>query len=186
MEKSEVLITTEVIENRIFLIRGQKVMLDKDLASLYGVETKQLKRAVNRNKTRFPVDFMFVLTKQEAENSRCQIGTLKNSRGSNLKYLPYAFTEHGILMLSSVLNSAKAVSVNIQIMRTFVKLREAIVTHKDLQRKIAAIIRRQHSQDQKITAVVEIINKFFAPEKESPKKQWGFLPPVKNSAPDTH
>ncbi|MDR1453482.1 MAG: ORF6N domain-containing protein [Candidatus Margulisbacteria bacterium] len=181
MKKSEALVTTEVIENRIFLLRGKKVMLDRDLASLYGVETKQLKRAVNRNKVRFPADFMFVLTKQEAQNSRCQIGTLKNSQGSNIKYLPYAFTEHGILMLSSVLNSARAVSVNIQIMRIFVKLRKAIITHKNLQRKIAVIIRHQHSQDQKISSVVEVINKFFAPEKESPQKQWGFLPPTKKN-----
>src|SRR3989338_7492547 len=109
------LIAPEKIENKIFLIRGKKVMLSKDLAEIYGVSTKRLNEQVKRNKDRFPEDFMFILTKEEAELSRSQIATLK--QGQNIKYLPYAFTEQGVAMLSSVLNSKRAIQVNIQIMR---------------------------------------------------------------------
>ena len=118
----------------IFVIRGHKVMLDRELADLYGVRTKELNKAVKRNPGRFPEDFMFRLTKEEADSSRCQFGTLK--RGQNIKYLPFAFTEHGILMLSSVLNSPRAIQVNIRIMRTFARLREMAFTYKDLREKI--------------------------------------------------
>lgn len=111
------LIPAEDIERTIFLIRGQKVILDRDLASRYGVETKQLNRAVRRNIERFPPDFMFQLTADEVASSRCQIGTLK--RGHNVKYLPCAFTEQGVAMLSTVLRSPRAVQVNIAIMRAY-------------------------------------------------------------------
>jgi hypothetical protein len=125
----------ERIESKILLIRDKKVMLDRDLAELYKVETAQLKRQVRRNIERFPNDFMFKLTRQEYRDIlRCQFGTLEMGKYS--KYLPYAFTEHGILMLSSVLNSKRAIQVNIHIMRAFIKLREYITTHKDLQKKI--------------------------------------------------
>ena len=127
-------IVSEVIENKIFLIRGKKVMLDYDLALLYGVEVKQLKRAVKRNVERFPQDFMFALAKAEYKSLRCQIGTL--DRGKHSKYLPYAFTEQGVAMLSSVLNSKRAIRVNIQIMRIFTKLRDMLIAHKDLRLKI--------------------------------------------------
>ncbi|OGF22604.1 hypothetical protein A2Y83_01110 [Candidatus Falkowbacteria bacterium RBG_13_39_14] len=126
IEKS--LIPQEVIENRIFIIRDKKVMLDRDLAILYGVETKILKRTVKRNLSRFPADFMFELTREEADNLRCQIGT---SSWGGTRYLPYAFSEHGILMLSSVLNSDKAVKINIQIMRIFIKMREMAANFKE-------------------------------------------------------
>ena len=115
---TEVKIVEEVIMNKIYLIRGQKVMLDKDLAQLYGVETKRLKEQVRRNSDRFPSHFMFELTKEEAEISRSQIAALK--QGNNLKYLPYAFTEHGVLMLSNVLKSKKAIAVSIRIIDVFV------------------------------------------------------------------
>ena len=124
----------EIIERKIYIIRGKKVMLDRDLSSLYDVETKTLNRAVKRNLNRFPDDFMFQLTKEEAKRLRYQFGT-SNKRGGR-RYLPYAFSEHGILMLSSVLNSKKAIEVNIQIMRTFIRLREILFTHKNLQKKI--------------------------------------------------
>ena len=130
--KTEIMIT-EKIEQRILLIRGKKVMLDRDLAKLYGVETKQLKRAVKRNASRFPNDFMFILSRQEYCSLRCHFGTLE--KGTHSKYLPYAFTEHGILMLSSVLNSERAIVINIHIMRVFTRLRELMLQHRDLERR---------------------------------------------------
>lgn len=128
-------IPQQVIESNIFIIQGKKVMLDRDLAMLYGVETKALNQAVRRNIVRFPDDFMFQLTKEEAKDPlRSQIVTLK--RGQHFKYLPYAFTENGVAMLSSVLNSERAIAVNIQIMRTFTKIREMLATHKELKQKV--------------------------------------------------
>src|SRR5580704_8438883 len=132
--KKLILITQEKITQRIFIIRGKKVMLDRDLASLYGVETKAFNQAVKRNMKRFPEDFMFQLTQEENKFLRSQNVTLE--QGQYSKYAPYAFTEHGILMLSSVLNSDRAIEVNIQIMRTFTKLRELMIVHKDLRIKI--------------------------------------------------
>lgn len=128
------LIKPEQIEQVILLIRGQRVMLDRDLAALYGVETKNLNKVVRRNLERFPADFMFQLTAEEAEASRFQFGTLK--RGQNIKYLPHVFTQEGVAMLSSVLRSPRAVQVNIAIMRVFVRLRETLALHKELARKL--------------------------------------------------
>ena len=128
------LVPVEVIAGKIFLIRGQKIMLDRDLAELYSVEVKHLKRQVRRNIDRFPDDFMFEISKDEYKNLRRHFGTLK--RGEHSKYLPYAFTEHGILMLSSVLNSKRAIAVNIQIMRTFAQMRQMMLSYKDLKEKI--------------------------------------------------
>jgi hypothetical protein len=135
--QSPQLIPIESIERRIFLIRGHKVMLDRDLAELYGVTTKRLNEQVKRNRGRFPEDFMFQLSLEEGKSIlalRSQFATLK--RGWHLKYAPYAFTEHGVAMLSSVLNSQRAVQMNILIIRAFVALREMLATHKDLARKI--------------------------------------------------
>lgn len=128
-------ISTEVIATKIIVIRGKKVMLDRDLAKLYGVETKYLNRQVRRNIERFPADFLILLTRKEyQEILRCQFVTLEV--GKHSKYLPYAFTEQGVAMLSSVLNSKKAILVNIQIMRAFTQLRRMLLTNKDLKRKI--------------------------------------------------
>ena len=139
------IVPQEIIETKIILIRGKKVMLDKDLAPLYGVETRALNQAVRRNIARFPEDFMFQLTKEETENLlRSQFVPLK--RGQHYKYLPYAFTENGVAMLSSVLNSERAVQVNIQIMRTFTRLREMLMTHKDLKKKIEAMEKKYDYQ----------------------------------------
>lgn len=129
------------IRNRIHVIRGAQVMLDRDLAALYQVEVKQLNRQVQRNIERFPADFMFQLNKEEC--SRCQIGTLKVRRGSNVKYLPYAFTEHGICMLSGVLRSSRAIEVNIAIMRAFVAMRRYLISHGQMLQQIDEIRRRQ-------------------------------------------
>ncbi len=138
------LIPNEQIERKIFLIRGKKVMLDYDLADLYNVPTKVLNQTVKRNLKRFPNDFMLRLTKEEVAHSRSQFVTLK--RGFNIKYLPFAFTEQGVAMLSSVLNSERAIQVNIQVIRTFTKLREMVLAHKDLAKKIEEMEKKYDHQ----------------------------------------
>ena len=129
----------EVIQNKIFEIRGFKVMLDFDLALLYNVENKRLKEAVRRNSNRFPEDFMFELSKIEYDSLRTQIASLKNGRGQHLKYMPFAFTEQGIAMLSSVLNSEKAIEINISIIRAFVTIRQFSLTYTELKSRIEEI-----------------------------------------------
>jgi ORF6N domain len=146
------LIPVERIEKAILLIRGQKVMLDQDLAELYSVPTKVLNQAVKRNLGRFPDDFMFQLTAKEGAALRSQIVTLK--RGQHRKYLPYAFTEQGVAMLSSVLNSDRAIEVNIAIMRAFVRLRKILATHKDLARKLDELERKLGDHDAKFHLVL--------------------------------
>ena len=159
------------IENKIYLIRGKRVMLDKDLAELYGVKTKVLNQAVKRNIERFPEYFMFQLTKEEAEISRSQIVTLKH--GQNIKYSPYAFTEQGVAMLSSVLNSKRAVQVNIQIMITFTKLREMITNHKELTEKLKQLESKVEKHDLEIQSIFNAIRQLImSPEK--PKRKVGF------------
>jgi len=152
------LMPVEIIERKIYLIRGHKVLLDSDLAELYGVEVKQLKRQVRRNIKRFPEDFMFQLQKEEYESLRSHFGTLK--RGEHAKYFPYAFTEQGVAMLSSVLNSDRAIEVNIQIMRAFVKLREMLSTHKDLARKLADMEKKYDTQ---FKVVFDAIRQLMSP-----------------------
>jgi hypothetical protein len=129
----------EVIQNKIFEIRGCKVMLDFDLALMYNIENKRFKEAVRRNSNRFPEDFMFELSKIEYNSLRTQFASLKNGRGQHLKYMPFAFTEQGIAMLSSVLNSEKAIEVNISIIRAFVTFRQFSLTYSELKDRILAI-----------------------------------------------
>lgn len=126
------LVPQEIIESKIYLIRGRKVMLDSDLAKLYGVQTKVLNQAIKRNKKRFPADFMYQLTKKEYSSLRSHNVTLKSGRGRHRKYSPYVFTEPGIAMLSTVLTSETAIQINIQIIRTFIKLRKILAMHKDV------------------------------------------------------
>ena len=152
------MIPQQVIESKIFLIRGRKVMLDKDLAALYGVETKALNRAFKRNIDRFPEDFAFQLTKDEFENLRFHFGA---SSWGGQRYLPHAFTENGVAMLSSVLNSKSAIQVNIQIMRTFTKLREMLLTHKELQRKIEEM---EKKYDHQFKIVFDAIKQLLTPQ----------------------
>lgn len=164
------LIPQERIENRIFLIRGKKVILDKDLAALYEVETKHLKRQVRRNMERFPEEFMFELTKEEYQNFlRCHFGTLK--KGEYSKYLPYAFTEPGVAMLSSVLNSKRAIQVNIQIIKTFIKLREMIISNKELRQRLDELERKY---DKQFKIIFDVIRDLLE-EKEKPKNKIGFV-----------
>lgn len=153
----------------IYEIRGIKVMLDSDLAQLYGVETRQLNRQVKRNIERFPVDFMCQLTKSEFESLMCQIGTSKIGRGGRRK-LPYVFTEYGVAMLSSVLNSQRAIKVNIEIMRTFGKIREFALTNKELFLKIKEL---EIKYDGQFEEVFKVLDQFIV-EKSKPRKQIGF------------
>lgn len=163
------LVTHEVIEKKIYLIRGKKVMLDRDLAVLYGVDTAQLKRQVRRNKERFPEDFMFILNKSELDTMVCHFGIPSKSYFGGS--LPYAFTEHGILMLSSVLNSKRAVHVNIQIMRTFSRIREILASHKELREKIELMERKY---DKQFKVIFEYIKALLdIPQKDA--KPVGFL-----------
>ena len=169
MQGTEV-IPQQLIESKILFIRSKKVMLDRDLAILYEVETKMLNRAVKRNIERFPNDFMFQLSKEEYDELlRCQFGTLK--RGQHSKYLPYAFTENGVAMLSSVLNSQRAIQVNIQIMRTFNQIREMLATHTELKQKIEDMERKY---DYQFKIVFETIKQLIEPPQKS-KKRIGFL-----------
>lgn len=159
--------SSEFIEQRILLFRGKRVMLDSHLAELYGVSTKQLNRQVRRNIERFPDDFMFQLNAEEYEILRCQFGT--SSYGGR-RYLPLVFTDYGILMLSSVLNSDQAVQANIQIMRVFVKLREMIKTHKDLWKKIQEM---EQKYDQQFKSVFDTFRQLLIQE-EKPRRRMGF------------
>jgi hypothetical protein len=172
----EVSIPAELIERRIYLIRGHKVMLDRDLAGIYGVQTFRLNEAVKRNLRRFPADFMFQLTPEETRSLTSQIAMSKPKGSGGRRTLPYAFTEQGVAMLSSVLNSERAVQVNILIVRAFVKLREVLATHIDLARAIEDIGRRQEEQGEQIAAIIETINQLLLPEPVSPKRRIGFNP----------
>ncbi len=163
-------IPKDAIQQAIILLRGQKVILDRDLAALYGVPTKALKQAVKRNAGRFPDDFMFVLEAQEVATLRSQFVTSKPERRGGTQYAPMAFTEQGVAMLSSVLNSERAIHVNIAIMRAFVQLRRLLETHADLARELAALEQKYDAQFQ---AVFDAIRQLMAPP-EPPRKQIGF------------
>lgn len=177
-------LTIETIERKIYRIRGQKVMLDSDLAALYGVETKVLNQAVRRHSMRFPSDFMFQLTAEESEALRCQAGilelhdclrsqivTLKPGRGKHRKYSPYVFTEQGVSMLSSVLNSDRAIEVNIQVMRAFVKFREMIASHKELTKRLDEM---ENKYDSQFKIVFDAIRALVA-EPEPAEKKIGYI-----------
>jgi hypothetical protein len=164
------IVPLEKIEKNIYLIRGQKVMLDRDLAELYGIETKVLKQAVRRNLDRFPSDFMFELTGKEFTILRSQIVTSRSPQWGGLRYRPMAFTEQGVAMLSSVLKSKRAIEVNITIMRVFVRLREMISTHKELAHKLSELERNVKDHDQQIQAIFEAIHQLMAPPKTKTKK----------------
>lgn len=172
------IIGEERILNKIYLLRGKRVMLDFDLAEMYAVETKQLKRQVTRNPDRFPVDFMFVLAADEYKSLRSQIGTLK--RGEHSKYLPMAFTEQGVAMLSSVLNTKTAIAVNIQIIRVFTRIREVMGKHKDILLKLERLEKKITKQDgllkkheQEIYRIFEALKRLFDPPVE-PRRRVGF------------
>ncbi len=167
------IIIIESIQQKIYLIRRHKVMLDSYLAELYGVSTKVLNQAVKRNAKRFPSDFMFQLKANEYESLRSQFVTLKQGRGGHRKYLPYVFTEQGVAMLSSVLNSEQAIQVNIAIIRVFVLLRKTLLTNKAFAKKLSTLEKRIEAQDEKIYTIFEAINSLMAPP-EKKQRRIGF------------
>ncbi|OQZ01973.1 MAG: DNA-binding protein [Candidatus Brocadia sp. UTAMX2] len=164
------LVPLDPIAQKILLIRGHRVMLDNDLAELYEVPTKRLNEQVRRNIKRFPPDFMFQLTPEEFDSLRSQNATLKTGRGQHRKYLPYAFTEQGVAMLSGVLNSERAIDVNVAIMRAFVKLREFALTHKELSRKLNDLEKKYDAQ---FRVVFDAIRQLMTPP-EPKKRKIGF------------
>jgi ORF6N domain-containing protein len=168
---SKAIIPSQQIAKSIYLLRGQRVILDFELARLYSVTTGNLNKAVNRNRERFPTDFMFQLTAAEADHLIFQFGRSKGRGGR--RHLPYAFTEEGVAMLSSVLRSERAVRVNIAIMRAFVKLREILETNRNLAQKFAELERRVGKHDKEISAIIDAIRQLMAPP-EKPKREIGF------------
>jgi len=158
--------STSRIEQSIHLIRGQRVMLDSDLAKLYGVTTKRLNEQVKRNVYRFPEDFMFQLTKEETESLRSQFATSKTGRGGR-RTLPYVFTEHGAVMLANVLNSPTAVQASIQVVRAFIRLREMLITHADLARRLDEL---EKKYDKQFAVVFEAIRALMSPPQKETKR----------------
>lgn len=169
MKRRKIIIPNETITDKIYLVRGQKVMLDKDLAELYGVETKRLKEQVRRNKYRFPESFMFELTVDEYTALRSQIATLK--RGKHSKYLPFAFTEHGILMLSSVLNSELAIKMSVHIIETFVQLRKLANNYEEIITKIQQMDSRYSEQ---FSEIYEVLQRLLEKPIEEPRQKIGY------------
>jgi phage regulator Rha-like protein len=167
-----VAIPDEVVMNKIYLIRGQKVMLDRDLAELYGVETRVLKQAVRRNGERFPQDFMFEMNKEEFEQWRKENITEADDR-QGLRYAPFCFTEQGVTMLSCVLNSKRAIEVNIQVIRIFTRLRELVLTHKDILLKLEQLERKAVKQDGEIKLIFDYLRELLNPPTE-PMRKIGF------------
>jgi hypothetical protein len=167
IKKFDITKSDDIITSRIFTVRGFKVMIDRDLAFLYGIETKRLNEQVSRNLKRFPDDFMFQLNKEEFINLKSQIAT--SSWGGTRK-LPYVFTEHGVLMLSSVLISERAIKVNIQIMRVYIRMRELMITHKDILLKLEELESKVSSHDEKIILIFEYLKKLIAPETKIRKR----------------
>lgn len=171
MPKASALVPIDGVQSRIQLMRGHRVILDSDLAELYGVTTKRLNEQVKRNKERFPTDFMFQLNPVESERS--QAATSKGKRGGR-RYRPYAFTEHGAIMAASVLNSPRAVEVSIYVVRAFIKLRETLGAHKELARKLGELEKRIENHDEEISSFFEAIRELMEPPEKSAKRI-GFL-----------
>ena len=170
--QNDVIVPDEVVMNKIYMVRDQKVMLDSDLAELYDVETKVLKQAVRRNLIRFPEDFMFEMNKEELDSLRSQFVTSNQKRGG-IRYLPFCFTEQGVTMLSCVLNSERAIHVNIQIIRIYTRIRETVLLHKDVSLLVEQVEKKIRNQDQKIEVLFTYLSKFIEKE-EQPRTEIGF------------
>jgi hypothetical protein len=171
----ETALAAKPIDTRIFLVRSQKILLDSDLAALYGVEVRALNQAIKRNQERFPSDFVFQLTPKESDALTSQSVTSKPGRGGR-RYLPYAFTEHGAIMAASVLNSPRAVEMSIFVVRAFLRLRETLATHKALAAKLAELEQRLETHDHTIDEIINAIRK-LAMTPEKPVRRIGFRPP---------
>jgi hypothetical protein len=167
------LIPIEQIERRIYLIRGQKVMIDSDLAEMYGVAVPQLNRQVRRNPLRFPEDFAFQLTKEEWENLKCQKGIARSAWGGS-RHPPYVFSESGVGMLASVLSSERAALVNVAIIRAFVRLRQLVSTHKELALKLGELEKKLGAHDSQIRNLFEAIRQLMTPPAPEPKRRIGY------------
>jgi phage regulator Rha-like protein len=161
--KSMLVLPDEIITSKIFFVRNQKVMIDRDLAELYGIETKRLKEAVRRNLVRFPKDFMFQMTKKEFEHWRSQIAT-SNADKMGLRYAPFCFTEQGATMLSCILNSERAIQVNIQIIRIFTKMRELLLTHKDILLKLEKMEKEIKKNKEDVSLIFEALKQLLNPQ----------------------
>lgn len=170
-------VPVERIERAILVLRGHKVMLDSDLAALYGVETRVLLQAVKRNLERFPKDFMFQLTNQELAAWRSQIVMSNPGARMGLRRPPFAFTEHGALMAATVLNSPRAVEMSLYVVRAFVRMREVLSTHRELARKLAALERRIDTQDETIAEILAAIRQLMAPPEPKKRRPIGFITP---------
>lgn len=186
MTDKKLIATVDQIESRILLIRGQKVMLDADLAELYGVETKVFNQAVKRNVDRFPEDFMFQLTSEEFADLRCQIDTsnlrsqfvtsnIPSGRGGR-RSLPYVFTEHGAIMAASVLNSPRAIEISVHVVRAFVHLRELVSGNKELAQKLNLLERKVGAHDRAIAELINAIRQLMSPSEPKKKRPIGFAP----------
>ena len=171
--KKSILLADEVIMNKIYVVRGLKVMIDKDLAELYGVETKVLKQAVRRNTYRFPEDFMFEMSKNEFKNWRSQFVTSNDGDNMGLRYSPFCFTEQGVTMLSCILNSERAITINIQIIRIFTKLREMIITHKDILLKLEQLEKKVTGHDENIQMIFGALKQLLN-QPQAPRRRIGF------------
>lgn len=174
-KESEVQVSIDVIENLIFLIRGQRVILDADLAHIYGVPTKRLNEQVRRNAERFPPDFLIQLTPletKEVQGLRSQFATLK--RGRHIKYLPHAFTEHGAIMAANVLNSPEAIRMSVFVVRAFVKMRETLISRSELERRLIQIENILMAHDESIRELYEQIRPLLLPPPEGLRKKIGF------------
>ncbi len=174
------LATVDTVAGRIHLVRGQKVMLDADLAILYGVATKRFNEQVRRNLARFPGDFMFQLTSEEDSALRSQIATSKTGRGGR-RYLSYAFTEHGAIMAATILNSPRATEMSVFIVRAFVKMREALATHRAVAQKLDELERKVSSHDKAIAGVIDAIRQLMTPP-VAPKRPIGFTADIEKKA----
>jgi hypothetical protein len=160
--KRAIPVVVEQISRSILILRGQRVILDRELAAIYGSTTKRLNEQIKRNRDRFPEDFMFQLT-AEAERSRSQIATLKSGRGQNIKYRPYAFTEHGAIQAANVLNSARAIAMGVYVVRAFVQLRELLASNTALARKLNELEGKLKNHDETITAILSAIRELMNP-----------------------
>jgi hypothetical protein len=186
------IVPIEAVQRRIYIVRGQRIILSSDLAQIYGVSAKQLNQAVGRNPDRFPEDFVFQLTKDEvATLSRSQFVTLndrpaRQTRGSNLKYLPYAFTEHGVLMAANLLRSPQAVKASLFVVRAFVKLRELLSTHHELAAKLDELEHRLQNHDDQILALVDAIRQLMEEPEDPPKPRIGFATELDSGAKPQH
>lgn len=180
-KKGEIAIPVEEIERSILVVRGQRVMLDSDLARMYGVATKVLNQAVKRNSKRFPEDFAFPLTLQEVSDLKSQFVTSSLGHGGRRK-VPWVFTEHGVAMLSSVLRSPRAVAVNIEIMRAFVRLRRLLATPSDIVQEITRLARQVDLHDDKIKTIFAALEQLFATPQPDPDRYFGFRKPARTDS----